>query len=118
MQRSSHPVAVVAIHTFTPVYKGVARALQVGVLFDRDERLGRGILDELRREPALAAEANQPYSPADEVYWTLDRHAVSRGLMNVMIEIRNDELRTDDAQEAWARRLAGAIARTMGLTLA
>ncbi len=117
-RRSAQPVAVVAIHTFTPVYKGVARPLQVGVLFDRDERLGRGVLDELRREPTLAAEANQPYSPADEVYWTLDRHAVSRGLMNVMIEIRNDELRTAEAQAAWARRLADAMAATLGIAKA
>lgn len=109
-----HRLALVAVHTFTPVYKGVARALHAGILFDRDERLGRGVVDELRKEAGLVIEANQPYSPSDEVYWTLDRHAVSRGLMNVMIEIRNDELRTDDARLAWAQRLSGAIARTMG----
>jgi predicted N-formylglutamate amidohydrolase len=112
--RAGQPVAVVAVHTFTPVYKGVARALHAGILFDRDERLARGVIEALREEPGLLVEANQPYSPADEVYWTLDRHAVSRGLQNVMIEIRNDEVRTEEAQLAWARRLAGAIARTMG----
>lgn len=113
--RCTGPFAVVAIHTFTPVYKGVPRPLQAGILFDRDERLGRGILSALAREPALRVEANQPYSPADEVYWTLDRHAVSRGLMNVMVEIRNDEVRTDEAQAAWAGRLATAIESTMAL---
>lgn len=112
--RADRPVAVVAIHTFTPVYKGVARPLHAGILFDRDERLARGVLSALGEEAGLVVEANQPYSPADEVYWTLDRHAVSRGLQNVMIEIRNDEVRTEEARLAWARRLAGAIARTMG----
>jgi predicted N-formylglutamate amidohydrolase len=116
IQRAGGPVAVVAVHTFTPVYRGVARHLHVGILFDRDERLARGLLRELAAEPGLRAEPNQPYSPADEVYWTLDRHAVSRGLPNVMIEIRNDEVRTEDAQRLWAERLAGAIARIMGTT--
>lgn len=114
VRRSGGGLAVVAVHTFTPVYNGVARPLHVGILFDRDERLARGVLDQLRLEPGLVAQANEPYSPADEVYFTLDRHAVARGLKNVMIEIRNDEVRTQEAQRRWAERLAGAIARTMG----
>ena len=106
--------AVVAVHTFTPVYRGVARNLHVGVLFDRDDRLGRGMLAALRREAGLKVEPNQPYSPADEVYYTLERHALDRGLPNVMIEIRNDEVATPADQQAWARRLAAALAGTLG----
>lgn len=113
--KAGHPtIAVVAIHTFTPVYRGVARDLQLGVLFDRDERLGRAMLDALSADSQIRVAANQPYSPADEVYWTLDRHAASRGHMNVMIEIRNDEVRTEEAQRRWAERLAVPIARIMG----
>lgn len=113
--RSGAPVAVCAVHTFTPVYRGVARPLQVGILFDRDTRLGAGMLAHLKRQPGIKAEANQPYSPADEVYWTLDRHAVSRGLMNVMIEIRNDEVRTEERQSWWAGTLVEALRSTLGV---
>lgn len=115
-RRASAAPAVVAIHTFTPVYKGVARALHAGILFDRDERLARGLIADLRKEPGLVIEANQPYSPADEVYWTLDRHAVSRGLRNAMIEIRNDEVATAAGQERWADRLASALADVLRIT--
>ena len=110
--RTEGRLAVVAIHTFTPVFKGVARALHAGILFDRDQRLGRGMVEALSTLPDVIVAANEPYSPADEVYWTLDRHAVSRGLLNVMIEIRNDEVRTEDNAQKWAKRLAEAIVRT------
>ena len=33
------PTALVAIHSFTPVYFGKARPWQVGILFDDDRRL-------------------------------------------------------------------------------
>lgn len=111
--RCEGPLAVVAVHTFTPVYKGVARDLHVGVLFDADERLGRSLLARLRREPGIRAEANQPYAPADEVYWTLDRHAVAQGHLNVMIEIRNDLVRTPGEQERWAERIAEGVVEAM-----
>jgi predicted N-formylglutamate amidohydrolase len=49
---------------------------------------------------------NQPYSPADRVFHTLDRHAVRHGLAPLMIEIRNDLIRAEDGQASWAKRLA------------
>jgi predicted N-formylglutamate amidohydrolase len=103
-------VAIVAVHTFTPVYKGVSRALRVGVLFDRDDRLGRQVLDRLAGEDDLVCRANEPYAPADEVYYTLSRHADARGLASVMIEIRNDLLTTQAGRLEWAERLAAALA--------
>jgi predicted N-formylglutamate amidohydrolase len=111
--RCGDGVAVVAVHTFTPVYRGVARTLHAGILFDRDTRLGLGVLERLSADPTLVCRANEPYSPADEVYFTLSRHAEARGLANVMIEIRNDLLAREGDQEAWAERLADAIARTL-----
>jgi predicted N-formylglutamate amidohydrolase len=108
------PLAVIAVHTFTPVYRGVPRPLHVGILFDRDERLGRGMIEALSREEELVVRANEPYSPADEVYYTLERHAVARGLLNAMIEIRNDEVARADDQRRWATRLAEAVRFGMG----
>lgn len=52
---------------------------------------------------------NQPYSPADRVYYTLERHARSRGWPCAMIEIRNDEIADEDGQTSWAERLAGLL---------
>lgn len=98
--------AVVSIHSFTPVYRGVPRPWEIGLIFDRDERYARSVEAGLRQDPALTVGMNQPYSPADRVFHTLDRHAVRRGLAPLMIEIRNDLIRTEDGQSAWASRLA------------
>ncbi len=49
---------------------------------------------------------NEPYSPADRVYYTLERHARSRNAPCVMIELRNNEIADGSAQTAWSEKLA------------
>lgn len=110
------PPAVVSIHTFTPIFQGVARAMHAGVLFGPDDRLARLLLAELGAEPGMVVGENVPYRPADGVYWTLERHAVARGLASVMIEIRNDLVATRDQADAWARKLERALTRALGQT--
>jgi predicted N-formylglutamate amidohydrolase len=102
---------LIAIHSFTPVYKGMARPWHVGVIHDDDMRLAGPILAALSALEGMAVGDNQPYSPADRVYYTLERHALSRGLPCVMIEIRNDEIATPGGQSLWSERLAVILAR-------
>lgn len=104
--RTAPTRAVVSIHSFTPVYRDVARPWHIGLIFDEDRRLARAVEAALRRDPALVVGMNEPYSPADRVFHTLDRHAVRRQLAPLMVEIRNDLVRTPDEAEAWADRLA------------
>jgi predicted N-formylglutamate amidohydrolase len=98
--------ALIAIHSFTPVLGGISRPWEIGVLFDRDRRLADMLITGLKAE-GLNVGVNQPYSPADRVYYTLSRHAEARGLDCAMIEIRNDLIRTQDAEGEWAERIAG-----------
>ena len=110
------PTALIAIHSFTPVYFGKARPWQIGILFDDDRRLADFLIRELKTDKALSIGINQPYSPADGVYYTLSRHASPRGLPAVMIEIRNDEISGEAGQRSWAERLANILfATTPGL---
>lgn len=101
---------VVSVHSFTPVYRGVARPWHVGVLHDEDERLSAPLLAALRVRPGIAVGDNQPYSPADRVYYTLERHARARGLPCVMLEIRNDEIAEAAGQDRWSGLLADMFA--------
>jgi predicted N-formylglutamate amidohydrolase len=98
--------ALIAIHSYTPVYFGKARPWQIGILFDDNRRLADLLIRELRTDPALNVGINQPYSPADGVYYTLSRHAGPRGLPAAMIEIRNDEIGDEAGELSWADRLA------------
>jgi predicted N-formylglutamate amidohydrolase len=98
--------AVVSIHSFTPVYRNVRRPWHIGLIHNSDERLARALERELRRDAGLVVGMNEPYSPADRVFHTLERHAERRGLAPLMIEIRNDLIRMPDQQETWSSRLA------------
>ncbi len=97
--------AVVAIHSFTPVYHGNARPWDVGVLYDQDRRLADLLLAGLCADGDIVVGDNEPYAPRDGVYHTLGRHAEARGLPSVMIEIRNDRLADAAGQGAWGVRL-------------
>lgn len=102
---------LVSIHSFTPVYKGVARPWQIGILHDDDTRLSGPLTAALEVRGDIVVGDNQPYSPADRVYFTLERHARSRSLPCVMIEIRNDEIRDETGQGKWGKLLADMLAR-------
>lgn len=108
--RTGHLSALVAVHSFTPIYNSVARPWQVGIIHDDDTRLSEPMVSALRQIPGLSVGVNQPYSPADRVYYTLERHARSRGLPCVMIEIRNDEISGEAGQRKWGELLAGLLA--------
>jgi predicted N-formylglutamate amidohydrolase len=97
---------VVTIHSFTPVYKGKGRAVELGILHDRDT----GLADQLITSfPTVDARRNEPYSPDDGVLHTLNLHAAPRGLRHAMIEIRNDFLLDERGQVEWAERLSASL---------
>lgn len=104
--------AIVTIHSFTPVFHGRPRTVEIGLLHDRDARLADSMLDLVPEPGAPDIRRNEPYGPEDGVTHTLQLHALPRGLLNVMIEIRNDLL--DPAGQA---RLADDLARMVSQAL-
>lgn len=102
--------ALVAVHSFTPVFFGKTRPWPVGIIFDKDSRLADQVIRGLRSDPGLSVGVNEPYSPADGVYFTLSTHGDKRGLESVMIEIRNDEITVEEQCLQWAERLGEILA--------
>jgi predicted N-formylglutamate amidohydrolase len=98
---------LVTIHSFTPVYKGVRRTVELGILHDRDTRLADRLITSF---PDVDARLNEPYGPEDGVLHTLNLHAAPRGLAHAMIEIRNDFLSDERGQRDWAERLCASLA--------
>lgn len=111
-ERESRGLAtrLIAVHTFTPVYKGIARPWAIGVLSNRDRRLAEYLIDALRAEYGAQVGDNEPYAPSDGVYYTLTRHGEARGLACAMLEIRNDEVADAAGEAAWAARLGPILA--------
>jgi predicted N-formylglutamate amidohydrolase len=97
---------LVAMHSFTPVFKGVPRHVEVGVLYHHETTLSRIMLDLLRAEGDLAVGANEPYAITDDSDYTAPVHGEGRGIDHVEIEIRQDLIEGSGGQAAWARRMA------------
>lgn len=100
--------AVIGIHTFTPIMQGAGRPWEAGILWNRDPRLAKPLLEILRRDPTLTIGDNQPYS-GKLLSFSLDHHGGDHGLPNVVIEIRQDLVDTQDKAYAWADLLAEAL---------
>ena len=116
-RRTGRWPALISIHTFTPVWRGVPRPWHGGILYDPQAPgmadFPLAVLDALRRQnPELVLGANEPYSgglPGD----TMDRHGVRKGIAHALVEIRQDLVAEEAGQRAWARRIAGALAAVL-----
>ena len=105
-EKAGRRTVFVAMHSFTPVFKGKSRAMQVGVLYNRDARLAGILLELLRAEGDLVVGDNAPYAVSDASDYGVPVHAERRGLAHVEIEIRQDLIAEEAGQVAWAERLA------------
>lgn len=102
--------AVVSVHSFTPVFKGFERPWHIGVLWNRDGRLARPLIDKLAALDGVVVGDNQPYSGQDTHGYTLPRHAEGTGIPHVLLEIRQDLIDTRSGAEQWSEKLYGALA--------
>ena len=103
------PTVLVTLHSFNPVYNGKARDVELGILHDADSRFADCMLLAAAGLTKLKTGRNQPYGPEDGVTHTLVKHAIHRGLLNVMIEIRNDLIREPGDQANMADMVANML---------
>lgn len=87
--QGSECALVLAIHTFTPVYEGARRNVEVGVLFDREEALAERFADALRTLGFVVG-MNEPYSGRDGLMHAVVRHATPAKRRALELEVRQD----------------------------
>ena len=99
---------ILSIHSFTESWKGVPRPWHVGMLWDHDDRLARPMIEAFAADGQLIVGDNQPYkgSLEGDCLW---QHATSRGLPNALIEYRQDLIRDEAGQAAWAERTIAVL---------
>ncbi|MBI3699430.1 MAG: N-formylglutamate amidohydrolase [Afipia sp.] len=110
------PTILVSLHSFTPVYAGIARPWHVGTLYQHHAQLPSLLRDALRAEGDLVVGDNEPYAVSDATDYTIPVHAEQRKLVNTGIEIRQDLIADEPGQAQWAERLA-RILRDIEATL-
>lgn len=107
---------VLMIHSFTARLQsqGEMRPMHLGLLFNRDPRLGRAMVAAVRAEnPDLIVAENAPYQCSDLTDYAVPVHAEPRGLLHTLVEIRNDQIITPDAQITWAGILTRGLKRAL-----
>ncbi|MEC9359562.1 MAG: N-formylglutamate amidohydrolase [Pseudomonadota bacterium] len=104
------PTILIAVHSFTPVYRGDSRPWHIGLMYRQDcHGLAAGMLKRLRRDERLTVGDNQPYAIDDDLDHTLPLHGEMRGIPHVGIEIRQDLIADEAGQKNWAGRLASLL---------
>jgi len=109
--KAGRPTALIAMHSFTPVYGGAPRPWRAGVLYNRDPRLARILKALLEREDGVFVGDNEPYSVSDESDYTIPVHGERRNLPHVEVEIRQDLITDDRGQREWGARLARLLSQ-------
>lgn len=104
---------IVTMHSFTPLFHGRPRAVEIGLLHDSDSRLADAMLEIAPQHTELICRRNEPYGPGDGVTHTLRHHALPGGHLNLMIEVRNDLIATPNQQSAMGEMLAGWLAAAL-----
>lgn len=96
---------LITVHSFTSIYFGEQRSVEIGILHDDDTSMADAMLANAPFLSHRRVERNQPYGPQDGVTHSLQLHGMANGLANVMLEVRNDLLRSPDDETAMAEEL-------------
>jgi predicted N-formylglutamate amidohydrolase len=107
-QASAKAPLIFSVHSFTPAMQGIQRPWHVGILWDRDERVARPLIDMLASDKSLVVGDNEPYDGALRGD-TMFRHAIVNGFAHALIEIRQDLIASGKGALAWAERLAPIV---------
>ncbi len=109
MLNTHRPRLLFSVHTFTPVYIGAPRSVQVGVLFDLHDELAARFAD-LLQPLDLLTELNQPWSGKAGLAFSPDLHGRKAGIPYLELEVRQDLLATPGRVEQLTGPMALALA--------
>lgn len=106
-------VVHVGVHSFTPLWRGVRRSTDVGLLYDPRRRAEQRLAARWRAEihrlaPELTVHRNQPYRGAtDGLTTTLRRRHPGRGYLGIELEVNQRLLAGESPRVRALRRVLG-----------
>ena len=88
--------------------KGTPRPWEIGIIWNRDERLARPVIEALRGDSALTIGDNEPYSGREGGY-SLYEHPEAAGYPHIGVEFRQDLVATREGAHKWAQVFGNAL---------
>jgi len=108
--------AIVSIHSFTSLWKGKKRSTDLGILWDSDDRLPNIFFNYLNKNyKDMNIGNNIPYSGRMKND-TLYNHGTSKGLANILIEIRQDLILDSKEQLRFSKLITKPLADNINNT--
>jgi predicted N-formylglutamate amidohydrolase len=101
---------LLSVHSFTPIWNGRIRPMDMGVLFRHYEPVARRFGEELRKEGFEVA-LNEPYSALDGLSYAVERHGTAHNLVYLELELNQSLVCTPSRARKVAAPLARAISR-------
>ena len=107
----SHP-CIIGVHTFTRVYGGIGRDLEIAVMWHDDNRLAT-LFGKIFEAKGFKVGWNEPYS-GEISFYSMDRHGGDNNLPHLTVEVRQDLVETKTGQKKFAAVIADAYAEIKG----
>ena len=104
---------IISVHSFTPEMDGYRRPWHIGILWNKEDDIALKLVDNLRAQnPTMIVGENEPYSLKAENLTknTIGTHAESKGLPYVIVEFRQDLVKTKRDALKWGKIFLDAMA--------
>jgi len=101
-------VLLISVHSFTPMYNGHRREMEMAVLFDDFEDLAISLAERIKAQGFVTA-LNEPYSGFEGMMPSANRHGRAHQITYLEIEIRQDLIDTNAKARSVAAQLLEAL---------
>ncbi|MFA5994711.1 MAG: N-formylglutamate amidohydrolase [Parcubacteria group bacterium] len=99
---------IISIHSFFPIYNGDKRKVDIGVLYDKSQKIGKQIVMSLQKNTKLNIGDNAPWKMSD-VDGGIFGHLQGRNVELVAFDINNKHLKSQNDIEKISKLIYQAI---------
>lgn len=99
---------LLSIHSFAPALHGVARHWPIGVCYQEESPISSRWLQAMQTASGVKVGDNQPFTIEADVDYTIPTNVSRHGVAAIMLEIRHDEIASEDAAAAWGEIIGKA----------
>ena len=106
--RQPEPFMFISVHSFTPVWNGTPRTMDIGILFDEYEELADLLQVSLQKENFFVAK-NEPYSGKFGLMYAAHRHGKHFKIRHLELEFNQAILCTEERIDFVAEKMIRAL---------